>query len=467
LIATRGAACRTGPLPSCRGAERASARSRRRTSLWLAGAIACAAATASGGQPSPAWVRFELDVPLSLVRAELERRAPRDTGTGRHVTLAEGFDLEIAAERDPLVVSGRGDTLVVRTRLRHSLHVAGEGLKRVGCGSETSPLSAEVVCTVRWGWSEDWGLEAIGSARGLNFARRCKPDPPRINLTKRAGPALHQVFVDPLLQAAAEVAASVRVREFVTAVWDAAATGLLLAEGWVDLAPDAVFVDPVEFTGEALAVRGAVRVRPQLRTGRPAGERVAFPAATPTRVRLSGGDFAVTVRVAADLSAARRRLQAAVDSVLAPGVRVEAMTLHPHADGVDVQIELHGDPAGPLAVAAALECVNHPPAIVARDASWMAATRQRLSRADARQRERLDKFLPVVSRATRIDLDDQVAGVTRDLGANLQRRLGDGLLLDGLLHDRRLIAVHGAGDSVSVTLSLGGHAVIRPLAANP
>ena len=153
MIDAHGATNGTGPTPS-RFLIRRMAGSCCRSILLLAILFGTATAPARAHETPTSWVRFKLDVPLALLNEELERRVPRDGGGTRHITLAEGFDLEISGEREPFRLTGHGDSLVARTRLGHCLYVQGAGLKRAGCGSARAPLSAELACTARFGWND-------------------------------------------------------------------------------------------------------------------------------------------------------------------------------------------------------------------------------------------------------------------------------------------------------------------------
>ena len=249
-------------------------------------------------------------------------------------------------------------------------------MKRVGCGSEPTPLTVEIACTARLGWNDAWGLEAFAWPQGIVFARRCKPDPPQINLTKRAAPVLQEMFLEPLVGAMTSVAASVQTREFLTAVWDALAEGVQLPKGWLDFGPEAVCVDPVRLSGNAIHIRGAVRVRPQLREARPQTAAAAFPAA-PTSVRLSGGDVGVVVTLETELEPARQALQAAVDSAFAAQSPVQGVTLQAAGDSLAIGVDLGGDLTGHYAITATADYQEFPPALVARKAAWTGPARRR------------------------------------------------------------------------------------------
>jgi hypothetical protein len=250
-------------------------------------------------------------------------------------------------------------------------------------------------------------------------------------------------------------------------VWDALAAGVILADGWIDFAPEAIAVDPVRFGSTALEIRGAVRVRAAHRDGRPTAARTPFPAAGPTRVRLSGGGLEIAVRSNYAPSVVRPHVQAALDSAFAGVVRVGGTTLRSRADGVDLEIAFDGAAVGPLTVTAAVGYENHPPAVVVRAPEWTDASRRALAQADPAVRQRCEAIPSIVARAARIDLATRLGASTRDLGANLNRRVGDGLQLQGGLHDRRLLGIGAAGDSLSVAIVLNGPALVRPLTPNP
>jgi hypothetical protein len=310
--------------------------------------------------------------------------------------------------RGPWSVSGAGDSLTLEAPLQHSVEVLLPGRLAARCGSPAEPWLAHAGCESRLAWGDGWALETRARMLPTSFEKRCKPNPPGLNFTRRLNDQVNERLV-AMLPAALDSAVrrSTRVGEAVSAALDMLAEPLALEDtvAWLRWNPGRVSVDPPRVAGDSITAEVSFEARPEIVPA--AGARATVALGEPN-VRLSGDALRIPYHCWVDYSEVERAILAAREtagSAEGPGLLVTAARVRGARDRVVVALDLAGPLEGTVYLAGTLAVTSPGYVLHAPDLDWSPETRRRLrSSLPGRDRRVLESVLEEVRREVRQSL---------------------------------------------------------------
>ena len=439
-------------------------------SLILVAPLATAAAEASSSIVLP--IEFDLSGFVSDAERELPRRMQSGwEAVGKTVKMPVAYRYEL--ERDPIEIEGRGDRLVISTKVRYKVDVAvpgpstqtGLAWRRVnGCQpKKTVTVSLET----RIDFAPDWKLSARSQPK-LEMPEPCRLSAARELVQVDISQKVRLAFADGLNKAAKDfdrrVAAQVSLRDLAEKAWSGLAAPVPMGGSvWLALHPERVLVMRPVVVGRMLRTGVVVDGRPAVVTdaAEPATEQRALP---PLELTGSREGFQLDWTAAVSWTEAITQLRQAVvgQQIKVAGrrtVRIEGVDLRPQGDRVLVVADLSGGVKGRIQLTgrprfeassrmlefADLEFTLETNSFLVRVADWFRheGTRQQLAK------------------LTKVDVVKSLDQNRSRLVAALQERFGGDVQLDGALTAVEPFELQFDATEIRVNARLTGSLVLR------
>lgn len=307
-------------------------------------------------------ISLPIEFDLSGLLADAERELPRRMqsnweAVGKTVKMPVAFRYEL--DRSPMEIEGRGDRVVISTKVKYRVDVAvpgpstqtGLAWRRVnGCQpKKTVTVSLET----RFDFAPDWKVSARSQPK-LDIPEPCRLSAARELVQVDISTKVRLAFADGLNKAAKDfdrrVAAQMSLRDLAEKAWNGLLTPLPLGgSAWLALHPARVLVMRPAVTGRLLRTGVVVDGMPEVVTGaEPARLERALP---PLALTDPAEGFRLDWATAVSWPEAVAQLRQAVvgQQVKVSGrrtVRIEDVDLRPEGDRVLVVADLSGGVKG-------------------------------------------------------------------------------------------------------------------------
>lgn len=379
----------------------------------------------SGPPPVPqSHVRLELVFRLEPVLGALDAAIPRDLRDPRRVDTTSVHELDRKPDKrggpglgpedvtpaDPKdapyegavpwrgllrrgawTVVGSADSLTLRTRIQHTVDVLLPGRLAARCGSAAEPWLAHAGCAARIAWGDGWALETRARALATSFEKRCKPNPPGLNFTRRLGDELGQRLAG-VLPAALDSAVHrhTGAGEAVRAALARLEAPMALEDtvAWLRWNVRRVTVDPPRLAGDSITAEVGFEVRPEIL---PAAEAPTPVTLGEPDVRLSGDALHVPYHCWVDYSEVERAILAAREvagSAEGVGLALAGARVRGARDRIVVSLDLAGPLEGTAHLVGTLAVAMPGHLLHAPDLDWSPETKRRLRASAAGPRRR-------------------------------------------------------------------------------
>lgn len=427
--------------------------------------LATDAATLAPPPPQIATIALPITLSLAALRARLDRALPPSDSLDRARCSALGGFVchQYVYRRDTLALAMDGDRISLATRLHYRGRIAAPGVGGLGsCGYAPEAMRrADVRLATTLYWRADWRLATRGTALAADLL-----DPCRVTLLGVDATPLMKRVVDAQLgdlthQVDSAVLALADLRRAADSLWRSMQEPVAVDStntAWLVMAPERVSVAPLAGVAGVLSTGVVLTARPRVVLGdRPAPDRRPLPPLTLDRP--SGG-----LRVPVDVEVPFADLGRRAAALLAPeaarsGIAVDSIRLWSSADTAVVRVDVRGKLDGTFFLVGRFAYDTAARALTIDDLRYTIESRSTMTRLRTTLGALLIKR--AIDEATghgRLNVGQQLDDVRSQLTLALNRPLGGGVALGGMVRDVRVTGLYTTPTAFVVRAVLEGDA---------
>lgn len=412
-----------------------------------------------------ATIALPVTIPLAALRAQLDRALPPSDSLDRARCSSLGGLVchQYVYRRDSLALAMEGDRVTLTTQLRYRGRVAAPGVGGLGsCGYAPQPMRrADLRLATTLYWRVDWRLATRNTALDADLRDRC-----RVTVLDVDATPLMRRIVDGQLASLTRridsvVPALADVRRAADSLWRSMQEPVAMdssGTAWLVMAPERVSVAPLAGVAGYLATGIVLTARPRIVLGpRPPTERVPLPSLT--LARASGG-LHVPVDVEIPFDELGRRAARALSAESArSGIVVDSVRVWSRADTAVVRVDVRGKLDGTFFLVGRFGYDTASRSLLIDDLRYTLESRTAMSRLKATLGAvTIRHAIEDATGRGRLNVGAQLDAVRSQLTLSLNRPLGNGVVLGGMVREVRVTGVHTTPTAFVVRALLEGDA---------
>ena len=412
-----------------------------------------------------ATIALPVTIPLASLREALNRALPPADSLDRARCSAVGGLVchQYVYRRDSLALAMEGDRIGVFASLRYRGRVAAPGVGGLGsCGYAPDPMRrAELRMATTLFWRVDWKLATRNTAVDAALL-----DPCRVTVLDLDATPVMKRMVDAQLasvrrQIDSAVPALSDVRRAADSLWRSMQEPVAMdstGAAWLVMAPERVSVAPLTGVAGLLSTGIVITARPRVVLGaRPA--TVVRPLPALTLARPSGGlHVPVDVELPFDELGRRAAATLAVEAA-GSGIAVDSVRVWSRGDTAVIRVDVRGKLDGALFLVGRFAYDSTTRSVVIGDLRYTLESRTAMSRVKATLGA--VSIRHAIEEATgrgKLNVGQQLDAIRSQLTLGLNRELGNGVVLGGMVRDVRVEGLYTTPTAFVVRAVLEGDA---------
>lgn len=415
--------------------------------------------------PEPATIALPITVSLAALQAQLGRALPpADCLDTAQCSALGGFVChQYVYRRDTLALTMEGDRVSLYSRLRYRARVSLPAVGGIGsCGYAPEAMRrAEMRAATTVYWRVDWRLATRGTSLAATLLDPCRMTALGVDATPLMKRVVDAQLADLTRQVDSAVPALADLRRAADSLWRTMREPLAVdstSTAWLVMDPERVSVAPLTGVAGYLATGIVLTARPRVVFGaRPATDARPLPPLTLAR---PGGGLRVPVDVEVPFDElGRRALAALAPQAAAEGLAVDSVRVWSAGDTAVVRVDIRGKIDGAFYLVGRFAYDSASRSVLINDLRYTIDSRSTLSRI----RTTLGAFTirRAIEDATghgRLNVGEQLDAMRSQLTLALNRPLGNGAVLGGMVRDVRVVALYTTPTSFVVRAVLEGDA---------
>lgn len=426
-----------------------------------------ASTTAAPTLPPPETATISLPITISLaaLQAQLERALPpADSLDEAKCSELGGFVChQYVYRRDTLALSMVGDRVSLFTRVRYRGRVALPGVGGIGsCGYAPEPMRrAEMRAATTLYWRMDWKLATRATNLMANLVDPCRVTALGVDATPLMRRVVDAQLQDLTRQVDSAVPALTDLRHAADSLWRTMQEPLAVDStntAWLVMSPERISVAPLTGVSGYLSTGVVLTARPRVVFGaKPATDTRPLPPLTLDR---PGGGLHVPVDVEVPFDElSKLALAALAPQAAAEGLTVDSVRVWSAGDTAVVRLDLRGKVDGAFFLVGRFAYDTASRSLLINDLRYTIDTRSAMTRL----RTTLGAFMieHAIEEATghgRLNVGAQLDQIRSQLTLALNRPLGNGAQLGGMVQDVRVTGLYTTPTSFVVRAVLEGDA---------
>ncbi|HET7457733.1 MAG TPA: DUF4403 family protein [Gemmatimonadaceae bacterium] len=424
---------------------------------------------ASSAVPLPprelATIALPITVSLAALEAQLGRALPPSDSLDRAECSALGGFVchQYVYRRDTLALTMDGDRVSIFSRLRYRARVALPAVGGIGsCGyAPESMRRAEMRASTTVYWRVDWRLATRGTALAATLLDPCRMTALGVDATPLMKRVVDAQLGDLTRQVDSAVPALADLRRAADSLWRTMQQPLAVDStntAWLVMAPERVSVAPLTGVSGYLATGVVLTARPRVVFGaRPEADTRPLPPLTLAR---PGGGLHVPVDVEIPFEElGRRALVALAPEAANEGMTVDSVRVWSAGDTAVVRVDVRGKVDGAFYLVGRFGYDSASRSVRIDDLRYTIDSRSTMTRI----RTTLGAFTirRAIADATghgRLNVGEQLDAMRSQLTLALNRPLGNGAVLGGMVQDVRVVGLYTTPTSFVVRAVLEGDA---------
>ena len=415
--------------------------------------------------PETATIALPISLSLAALRAQLDRALPPADSLDRARCSSLGGLVchQYVYRRDSIALSMDGDRASVGAWLRYRGRVAAPGMGGLGsCGYAPDPMKrAELRLATTFYWRFDWKLATKGTAIAADLLDPCRVTVLDVDATPLMRRVIGAQLGDLAHQVDSAVLALADLRRPADSLWRSMQQPVAMDStntSWLLMQPERVSVAPLTGVAGYLATGVVLTARPRVVFGaRPAADTRPLPPLTLDRP--SGG-----LRVPLDVEVPFDELGRRAAALLAPeaaesGIAVDSVRVWSAGDTAVVRIDVRGKVDGAFFLAGRFAYDTASRSLLIEDLRYTIDARSAMTRLKTTLGAIVIRH--AIEDATghgKLNVGQQLDDVRSQLTLALNRPLGNGVELGGMVRDVRVTAVYTTPTAFVVRALLEGEA---------
>lgn len=428
-------------------------------------ALQAGAATLAPPPREAATIALPITLSLTALRAQIDRALPPSDSLDRArcATLGGFVCHQYVYRRDSVALAMEGDRISLATRLSYRGRIAAPGVGGLGsCGYAPEAMRrADLRLATTLYWRADWRLATRATALAADLLDACRVTVLDVDATPLMRRVVDAQLGDLTQRVDSAVLALADLRRAADSLWRSMQEPVAVDStetAWLVMAPERVSVAPLAGVAGFLSTGIVITARPRVVLGaRPTPERRPLPSLTLDR---PSGGLHVPVDVEVPFADLGRRAAA----LLAPeaarsGIVVDSVRLWSSADTAVVRVDMRGKLDGTFLLVGRFGYDTAARALTLDDLRYTIESRTAMTRL------KTTLGAPLVKRAIeqatghgRLNVGEQLDDVRSQLTLALNRPLGGGVELGGMVREVRVTGLYTTATAFVVRAVLEGDA---------
>jgi hypothetical protein len=392
-----------------------------------------------------ATIALPVTVPLASLREALDRALPPADSLDRARCSAAGGLVchQYVYRRDSLALAMDSDRVSVFAALRYRGRVAAPGVGGLGsCGYAPDPMRrAELRMATTLFWRVDWRLATRNTAVAASLLDPCRVTVLDLDATPVMKRMLDAQLASVRRQIDSAVPALTDVRRAADSLWRSMQEPVAMdstGDAWLVMAPERASVAPLAGVAGYLSTCIVITARPRVVLGaRPA--YVVQPLPPLTLARPSGGLYVpVDVEIPFD-ELGRRAAATLAPEAASSGIAVDSVRVWSRGDTAVIRVDVRGKLDGALFLVGRFAYDSATRSIVIGDLRYTMESRTAMSRLKATLGAvTIRHAIEDATGKGKLNVGQQLDAIRSQLTLGLNRELGNGVVLGGLVRDVRV-----------------------------
>lgn len=413
----------------------------------------------------PATIALPITVSLASLQTQLERALPpADSLDAARCSALGGIVChQYVYRRDSLALSMVGDRVSLYTRVRYRGRVTVPGVGGIGsCGYAPEPMRrAEMRAATTLYWRMDWKLATRATNLMASLLDPCRVTALDVDATPLMRRVVNAQLEDLTRQVDSAVPALTDLRHAADSLWRTMQEPLAVDStntAWLVMSPERISVAPLTGVAGYLSTGVVLTARPRVVFGaKPAADTRPLPPLTLDR---PGGGLHVPVDVEVPFDElSRLALAALAPEAAAEGLGVDSVRIWSAGDTAVVRLDLRGKVNGAFFLVGRFDYDTASRSLLINDLRYTIDSRSAMTRL----KTTLGAFMikRAIEEATgrgRLNVGAQLDQMRSQLTLALNRPLGNGAVLGGMVQDVRVTGLYTTPRSFVVRAVLEGDA---------
>ena len=415
--------------------------------------------------PELATIALPVLVPLASLRGELDRSLPPTDSLDRARCSALGGFVchQYVYRRDSLALGMDGDRISLFTSLRYRGRIAAPRVGALGsCGYAPEAMRrAELRMATTIFWRVDWRLATRNTALGATLLDPCRITVLDVDATPLMKRMLDAQLASLRRQIDSAVPALSDVRRAADSLWRSMQEPVAMdstGAAWLVMSPERVSVAPLTGVAGYLSTGIVLTARPRVVLGaRPEIARRPLPPLT--LARPSGGLYVpVDLQIPFD-ELGRRAAASLAPEAARSGIAVDSVRVSSRGDTAVIRVDVRGKLDGAFLLIGRFGYDSASRSLLIDDLRYTLESRSAMSRLRATLGALTIRH--AIEDATgrgRLNVGEQLDAIRSQLTLGLNRELGNGVVLGGMVRDVRVTGVYTTPSAFVVRAVLEGDA---------